>query len=119
MFVNAVNNALPSAGAIVTAPLPCPTGGLGDDMLLEICEKPETEDLLRAACAWKLFRRMLHTIMLIRNLRCFTLKKVFKEANLGIGVHVERGSLQSEFDLVSSSAFTSIKVHRSIHGLYF
>lgn len=117
--VNAVNNALPSAGAIVTAPLICPIGGLGDDMLLEICEKLETEDLLRAASAWEPFRRILHTITPIRNLRCFTLKRGFKEANLGIGVHVERGSLQSEFDLISSSAFSKLHVRRSIHGLYF
>ncbi|KAE9974176.1 hypothetical protein BLS_003257 [Venturia inaequalis] len=119
MSMNAISNALPSAGAIVAAPHTCPIAELSDDMLLEICEKLETEDLLRAASAWEPFRRMLHTITPTRNLRCFTLKKGFKEANLGIGVHAERGSLQSEFDLLSSSAFTKLRVRRSIHGLYF
>ncbi|QDS68299.1 hypothetical protein FKW77_010663 [Venturia effusa] len=119
LSLDAVSDALPSAGVMVKAPLTCPIAGLGDDLLLEICEKLETEDLFRAASAWHPFRRMLHTITPIRNLTCFTLKKGFKDANLGVGVYVRSGCLQSEFDLVSYTAFSKLHVRQSIHGLFF
>ncbi|KAI5356822.1 hypothetical protein Slin15195_G052050 [Septoria linicola] len=52
-------------------------------------------------------------------LQCFTLKRGFKDVELGVGVRVQGQSVQSEFDLLSLQASEDLRVRTSIQGLPF
>ena len=90
-------------------------------MIVEVCDRLDTDELVVAAEAWPPFRRALHCLVSTRNLQCFTLKKGTREVNIGVGVQVEgRGRfLSCEFDWVSDVAFQLFGARRSIQGLEF
>ncbi|KAK3724788.1 hypothetical protein LTR37_000836 [Vermiconidia calcicola] len=94
---------------------------LPPELLLLICDELDEEALLLAAQAWNGFSRVVrqHNIIRTRELQCFTLKEGFNKKALGVGVHVEGRTIQSEFDLMSYQAFTILGVRRSVQGLPF
>ncbi|KAK5114433.1 hypothetical protein LTR85_010256 [Meristemomyces frigidus] len=94
---------------------------LPNDILLIICEHLNDEGLSLASRAWNGFGRLIHAhnVVTIRDMCCFTLRKGFKEAKLGVGIHINKRSMQSEFDLISQQAFSDLGVRRSIQGLQF
>ncbi|KAF7194607.1 Ubiquitin-conjugating enzyme E2 1 [Pseudocercospora fuligena] len=91
------------------------------ELLLVICDHLDDESLLLAARAWNGFGRVMrqYNIIRTRELQCFTLKQGFSDLDLGIGIHVEGKSIQSEFDIISRTAFKNLQVRRSIQGLSF
>ncbi|KAK5739669.1 hypothetical protein LTR17_005153 [Elasticomyces elasticus] len=110
-----------------TAAAPSDTGRKGmlidlpTEMLILITEFLDEEDLFIAARAWNGFGRLLqtHNLLAVREMRCFTLKDGFKDTNLGVGVHVHKRSVSSEFDYLSEEAFKNLRVRRSVQGLEF
>ena len=54
-----------------------------------------------------------------RDMCCFVTKKGFQNRVLGVGVHVQGRSIQSDFDVLSAEAFLNLKVRRSVQGLSF
>lgn len=94
---------------------------LPNDVLLMICDHLNDEGLALASRAWNGFGRLIrtHNIITTREMCCFTLNKGFKEANLGVGVHVHKRSISSEFDLISREAYRALGVRRSVQGLQF
>ncbi|EME84065.1 uncharacterized protein MYCFIDRAFT_152343, partial [Pseudocercospora fijiensis CIRAD86] len=91
------------------------------ELLLVICDHLDDESLLLAARAWNGFGRVMrqYNIIRTRELQCFTLKQGFNDLDLGIGVHIKGKSIQSEFDILSQTAFKNLQVRRSIQGLSF
>ncbi|KAK4503274.1 hypothetical protein PRZ48_006702 [Zasmidium cellare] len=96
---------------------------LPDDVLLLFCDYLDEEDLFLAARAWNGFGRLIrrYNIIRTRELQCFTLKRGFKDLDLGIGVHATTRprAIKSEFDLISRDAYDLYEVRRSIQGLQF
>jgi ubiquitin-protein ligase len=94
---------------------------LPNEVLLLVCDYLDEEGLLLAAKAWNGFGRVMrqYNIIHVREMQCFTLKKGFKDATLGVGIHVQGREIQSEFDLVSLEAFCDLDVKRSVQGLGF
>ncbi|KAF2165309.1 hypothetical protein M409DRAFT_55727 [Zasmidium cellare ATCC 36951] len=96
---------------------------LPEDVLLLFCDYLEEEDLFLAARAWNGFSRLIrrYNIIRTRELQCFTLKRGFKDLDLGIGVHATTRprAIKSEFDLISRDAYDLYDVRRSIQGLRF
>lgn len=91
------------------------------EALLLICDFLEDEDLMHASWAWNQFGRVMrrYNVVRTRDLCCFVTKKGFKNRVLGVGVHVQGKSIQSDFDVVSAEAFFELKVRRSVQGLTF
>ena len=115
-----MSNALPP----YAVPNPDASVGLVDlpnEVLLLITDLLDEEDLLLAAKAWNGFGRVMrrYNVIHVREMQCFTLKKGFNEAALGVGVHVQGKEIQSEFDFISLEAFDSLDVGRSVQGLDF
>ncbi|KAK5706071.1 hypothetical protein LTR97_001057 [Elasticomyces elasticus] len=114
-------------GSEATAVAPSDTGRKGmlidlpNEMLILITEFLDEEDLFIAARAWNGFGRLLqtHNLLAVREMRCFTLKDGFKDTNLGVGVHVHKRIVSSEFDYLSEEAFKNLRVRRSVQGLEF
>ncbi|CAK4032944.1 Hypothetical predicted protein [Lecanosticta acicola] len=92
---------------------------LPDEMLVTICELLDEEPLILATQAWKRFERIVPAILRNRELQCFTLKRGSNALNLGIGVHVDVKNVESEFDLISSVAYDTYGVRKSVHGPSF
>lgn len=105
----------------IVAPKGCPIANVPFDVLLEICDRLDTDELVHASKAWSGFLAALHHLVPVRNLQCFTIKKGTKDVCIGIGVHVsdKGGFLSSEFDYISDIAFNALGVRRSIQGLPF
>jgi ubiquitin-protein ligase len=99
--------------------------GLANEILLLICEKLETEDLMAFAEAWTRVGAVMTRFDVIRTreLQCFCLKKDYRSVKLGVGVAVVHrgriGSLESEFDLLSQEGYITHKICRSVHGVPF
>lgn len=98
---------------------------LPDEILVLICSFLETEELVPFSRAWDRVggeRGVINTFNVIRNreLICFCLKNGFEDAQLGVGVHIDKkgriGSFESEFDLLSLEAFESYNVRRAVQG---
>ena len=94
---------------------------LPNEVLLLVCDHLDEEGLLLAAKAWNGFGRVMrqYNVIHVREMQCFTLKNGFKDATLGVGVHIHVKEIQSEFDLVSLEAFYNLDVKRSVQGLGF
>lgn len=96
---------------------------LPEDILLLFCDYLDDESLYLAARAWNGFGRLIRSYNIIRtrDLQCFTLKRGFKDLDLGIGVHVSNRprAIKSEFDLISRDAYELCGVRRSTQGLNF
>ncbi|KAK4554746.1 hypothetical protein LTR86_008248 [Recurvomyces mirabilis] len=94
---------------------------LPNELLVLITEHMDEQSLLIAARAWNGFSRLLasHNLLRVREMQCYTLKAGFKTHKLGVGVYIERRSIQSEFDIISEDAFAKLGVRRSVQGLYF
>ncbi|KAK3675994.1 hypothetical protein LTR78_004186 [Recurvomyces mirabilis] len=94
---------------------------LPNELLVLITEHMDEQSLFIAARAWNGFSRLLasHNLLQVREMQCYTLKAGFKTHKLGVGVYIERRSIQSEFDIISEDAFTKLGVRRSVQGLYF
>jgi ubiquitin-protein ligase len=92
-----------------------------DEILLLICEKLDTEDLMVFAEAWSKIGKIITTYDVIRTreLQCFCLKKDYMATKLGVGVSVDRGAFQSEFDLLSQEGFETHRIRRSVQGVSF
>jgi hypothetical protein len=116
-----INPTVAARAEEIVAPKGCPIANVPFDVLLEICDRLDTDELVHASKAWSGFLTALHHLVPVRNLQCFTIKKGTKDVNIGIGVHVnDRGGfLSSEFDYVSDVAFKFLGVRRSIQGLPF
>ncbi|KAJ9604745.1 hypothetical protein H2200_010859 [Cladophialophora chaetospira] len=115
-------------------PLPTPAislknmASMPDEMLREFCEHLEDEDLVNFAKAWDKIGGATgivakFNVLRNRELHCFTLKKSFGEAKLGIGISVHlkgrKGILASEFELLSLEAFKDLRIRHSVHGIPF
>ena len=99
---------------------------LPDELLLLVFGELDTKDLFAAAKVDSKigdFMKAYDTIRM-RELQCFCFKKSFMQTKLGVGVHIsgrggKQGHLESEFDLLSQTAFEKFGVRRSIQGLPF
>ena len=97
---------------------------LPQEMILLILQKLDTEELI-ALCGCDKIRETVsaYDLIRLRELQCFCLKKSFMEVKLGIGVQVGggrgKGSLASEFDLISSEGFNKLGIRKSVQGLRF
>lgn len=96
---------LPSQrGPIQTIPIP-------DEILLAICERLDSENLMVFAESWEKIGSLITTYDVIRTheLQCFCLKKDYNSTKLGVGVSVaprgKFGFLESEFDLLSEEGY--------------
>ncbi|KAK3682282.1 hypothetical protein B0T22DRAFT_385747 [Podospora appendiculata] len=101
---------------------------LPGEVLLEILEYLEFEDLTMFAQSWTRISQLLISSDFIRTreLQCFVLKANYLEEKLGVGVKVNfedgrhrQGKLESEFELLSHTAFHRYRIRTSIHGLDF
>ncbi len=101
---------------------------LPHELLAQICDRLEDEDLVNFTKAWNTIGGATGVVTrfnIIRNreLLCFTLKKSFREAKLGIGISIDikgrKGTLESEFELISLEVFKDLRVRKSVHGLSF
>ena len=92
-----------------------------NEVLILICDQLDTEELLVFAAAWARISRIMNRFDLIRTreLRCFCLKKDYLTVKLGVGVHVEGRSFESEFDILSETAFSTHRIRRSTQGRRF
>ncbi|KAI1357843.1 hypothetical protein F5Y08DRAFT_323227 [Xylaria arbuscula] len=95
---------------------------LPNEILLLIIEHlDDFEDLTSFARAWSKISYIVRDFDVIRQreLQCFCLKKNYREANLGVGVNLDKGQISSEFDLLSEEAYRKLRVDRSIHNIPF
>ena len=95
--------------------------GFPDEILLLICEKLDTEDLMVFAEVWSKIGQLMTTYDVIRTreLQCFCLKKDYMATKLGVGVNVGGGAFHSEFDLLSEEGFETHGIRRSVQGVPF
>ncbi|KAK3349602.1 hypothetical protein B0T25DRAFT_548524 [Lasiosphaeria hispida] len=120
--------------SVVKTPQPKPTkvdknaffiDELPNEIILHIAEGLEFEDLTKFAQAWDRVSNVIveFDVARVRELQCFVLKQSFHRQKLGVGVSIagtgRQGTVQSEFDLLSSQAFTNLHVRHSIHGISF
>lgn len=96
-----------------------PIAQLSHELLLHICDYLDATDLVLASRAYKKFSLLQMRVISLRELQCFVLKTGFKDCDLGVGVHVDRKRIESEFDLISEQAFGQLNVRRSVQGLDF
>jgi len=96
-----------------------PIAQLSSELLLHICDYLDASDLVLASRAYKKFSLLQTRIISLRELQCFVLKTGFMDCDLGLGVHVDRRRIESEFDLMSEHAFDDLRVRRSVQGLSF
>lgn len=101
---------------------------LPDERLAQIYDQLEDENLVNFAKAWNKIggaTRILTQFNIMRNreLLCFTLKKPYNKTKLGVGISIDtkgkKGTLGSEFELLSPEAFRDLAIRKSVHGLYF
>ncbi|KAF4637880.1 hypothetical protein G7Y89_g223 [Cudoniella acicularis] len=98
---------------------------LPDEILLLICEKLETEDLMAFAEAWWKIGSIMtrYDVIRTRELQCFCFKKDYMWTKLGVGITLtsgaRKGFFESEFDLLSKDAFETYGVSRSVLGVEF
>ncbi|KAK3332312.1 hypothetical protein B0T19DRAFT_398093 [Cercophora scortea] len=133
-----VRRTLRSSLALIRKPRPRTKAGvparvltissLPNEVLLEILRHLDFEDLAVFAQSWSRISQLLASsdLIRIRELHCFVLKASYSEEKLGVGVNVNyedgrrrQGKLESEFELLSHTAFHKYKVRKSIHGLVF
>lgn len=96
-----------------------PIAQLSPELLLHICDYLDATDLVLASRAYKKFSLLQMRVISLRELQCFVLKTGFKDCDLGVGVHVDRKRIESEFDLMSEQAFGQLNVRSSVQGLDF
>ncbi|KAF2499354.1 hypothetical protein BU16DRAFT_480042 [Lophium mytilinum] len=95
------------------------------ELLLLVVDTLDTKDLLQLAKAFPEVKEALESsdCIRLRELQCFTLKKSFTDAKLGVGVAIlhqgKEGTFASEFELLSREAFEKHKIRKSIHGVAF
>ncbi|KAK4449621.1 SUMO-conjugating enzyme ubc9 [Podospora aff. communis PSN243] len=98
---------------------------LPNEIILQIAERLEFEELTKFAAAWGRVSQLItqFDVIRLRELQCFVLKENHLKQKLGVGVDVvgkgRQGTLQSEFDLLSHTAFANHKVRNSIHNIPF
>ena len=94
---------------------------LPNEVVLLICDQLDTEDLMAFAQAWARIPRVMNQFDIIRTreLQCFCLKQSYLSVKLGVGVHIESRSLESEFDLLSKEGFYDHNIRRSTQGRKF
>ena len=94
-----------------------------DEILLQICEKLETDELLLFAEAWSKIGKLItnYDVIRTRELQCFCLKKDYLSTKLGVGVSVNNSkrTFTSEFDLLSEEAFITHGIRQSVQGVPF
>lgn len=99
---------------------------LTDDVLLLILKELDNTDINKFVAASDRVRQLVeyHDILRQRELQCFCLKSSYLKSDLGVGVSTllrgtyKRG-LESEFDLLSREAFSTLKVRRSVQSIEF
>ena len=94
-----------------------------------LCHELEDEDLANFARAWNKIggvHGIVNKFNIVRNreLQCFVLKKSFNKAKLGVGVSItseggRKGTIASEFDLLSRNAYEAHDVRTSVQGISF
>ncbi|KAI1260394.1 hypothetical protein F5Y18DRAFT_420169 [Xylariaceae sp. FL1019] len=97
-------------------------GHLPNELLLLILENlDDFEDLATFARAWPRVSHLIRDFDVIRQreLQCFCLKEGYQSTALGVGVHVHRGDISSEFDLISRKAYRELDVRASINNMPF
>jgi ubiquitin-protein ligase len=98
---------------------------LPNEIILQVAERLEFEDLTKFAAAWGRVSQLItqFDVVRVRELQCFVLKENYMKQELGVGVGVvgkgRQGTLQSEFDLLSRSAYANHNVKASIHHIEF
>ena len=106
----------------------CQLNKLPDDVIYLIAESLDTTDLMCFTRAWPERmggqRGIMTTYNMIHNreLQCYVFKKGFNApgVKLGVGVHVERRNISSEFDLLCEEAFLEPhNVRRAVQSLSF
>ena len=93
-----------------------------DELVLQLLEELDFEELTALARAWDRVGRLItgYNVLRQRELLCFCLKTSFRECKLGIGVaSPARARVESEFDLISETAFRTLEVRSSVHGIGF
>lgn len=100
----------------------CPIGQLPDECLLEIVHHLDFEDVMVFSRSWTRVELLIriYDVVRCRDLQCFVLKETYHRYLLGVGVSVSRkGTIESEFDLLSSKAYDEMKIRKAIHGMPF
>ncbi|KAF8861791.1 hypothetical protein BDZ45DRAFT_773495 [Acephala macrosclerotiorum] len=98
---------------------------LPNEIILMICERLETEDLVMFAKAWAKVGPVItqYDIFRTRELQCFCFKKDYMSTKLGVGVSIKKqgriGTIESEFDLLSWEGFHNHRIRRSVQGVTF
>lgn len=102
------------------------------EILNQILDHLEVQDIVRFGQAWGKIEDIVETNVVIRDreLQCFIIKEHFTHSPLGIGVRVVDGDddddsrsapfeLESEFDLISLTAFSDLGIRTSAYGCQF
>ena len=104
-------------------PTKCLLSVLNDDVLYEVLSALPSEALLNFCSAFdraRILATKFH-ILLLRELRCFFLRRPLVDCILGIGVRLDEKTrtMSSEFDWLSEYAFDTFSVRRSIRKKTF
>ncbi|CZR63215.1 uncharacterized protein PAC_13112 [Phialocephala subalpina] len=124
---------IPVQPSRISTPNPAPTGTtknivnmkLPNEIILLICERLETEDLVMFAKAWAKVGPVIsqYDVFRTRELQCFCFKKDYMSTKLGVGINIEKrgriGTIESEFDLLSWEGFQNHRIRRSVQGVSF
>ncbi|GJC90343.1 NEDD8-conjugating enzyme UBC12 [Colletotrichum liriopes] len=101
----------------------CVFSSFPDELLLETLESLDFTDLIAFSHAWPRVAEVIHRydVIRLRELQCFVTKTNFRNTKLGVGVSVPTGkrAIESEFDLISLSAYHSLSVRLSVHHISF
>lgn len=94
---------------------------LPDELLKNVLAHLEVQDMVRFGQAWRRIGDIVEANVLIRDreLHCFVTKEHFTDSPLGIGVNDDDFDLESEFDLISLTAFRDLRVRTSAYGFGF
>jgi len=109
--------------AYMRPPTKCLLSALNDDTLYEVLSALPSEALLNFCSAFERARVVATRfhILLLRELRCFFLRRPLVDCILGIGVCLDEKTrtMSSEFDWLSEYAFETFSVRRSIRKKTF
>ncbi|TQS34246.1 hypothetical protein Golomagni_05377, partial [Golovinomyces magnicellulatus] len=99
-----------------------PIDQLPDECLLEMINYLDFEDLISLSRSWPRAEHLIRKFDVVRcrELQCFVLKQTYRHQLLGVGVSIsQKGTIESEFDLLSSKAYNEMFIRTSIHGMPF
>lgn len=117
---NVSNSEVP---AYMRPPTKCHISMLNDDTLYEVLSVLPSETLLNFCSAFDRAHALATEthILLLRELRCFFLRRPLADCILGIGVRFDQKTrtLSSDFDWLSEYAFDTFSVRKSIRKMKF